>query len=831
MNGIKKSLMVQNRREQLFIQHVSKIVEANMKNEGLGVSELASRLNMSRSNLHRKIKSATGISVSQFLRNARLDSALKLLQEDSLTVAEAAYMTGFRDASYFSRCFRNHFGYPPVEAKNRVSDGYDVETQLGGEDNQESGSQLKNFPTQTTSFIGRRKEIETLIGLIEKHRIVTLTGTGGCGKTRLACEVARHLGKIFHDGIWFVDLANIETEELVSKQVMAAFELSEIPGKDRLDIVVERIQKDRLLIVLDNCEHLISSCAEVAHRLIASVPGLFLLLTSREVLNIKGESVWSIPSLSLPDPSAGIDVAVAENSEAVNLFIDRARMSNQGFELVEDNVSTVSTICYLIDGIPLAIELVASRIRYMDSLTLLERLSERFDSLPSPDPGTVARHRTMQATIEWSYKLLSEEEKMLFRRLCVFVGGFNLVAVEEVCASKYLPADKMLDLLSLLVEKSMIQTVYQPGQEIRYRLLESMQRYASRMLVEQREVEETRKLHLEYFTRMAEEAYQEQFESMAVWVPKLRQENDNLVSALNWADQHCPEGFRLLAGYLAWYWVIASNLESGKEYLEKALSKGLEETEAYARNLYGLGYLTFYFKDIETVLRLLNESLSIWKRLRNPFEEAVVLSLLSMCHQQLKEFRESFSYSEHSLDLAREVGKPGLIINALIYFCIAMVHSRQFTEALPHVEELMTSSEKLNHSLGISGAHHLRSDCALGLKDFLEAEKSYALATQTAVKYGITFNSYADLQGIAFALSGQGRCAKSLRINAAAIEGFKSIGVEIYGIWPMWDDFIDTYIGGARKEVGEELAKQYEEEGIAMGFDGAMEYALDFSRD
>jgi non-specific serine/threonine protein kinase len=821
----------QNRREESFIQHVSRIVEASMKDEGFGVSELAGRMNMSRSNLHRKIKSATGISVSQFIRNARLDKALKLLQEDSLTVAEAAYMTGFRDASYFSRCFRKHFGYPPVEAKGKAFEGSEDEPQLAGDDSEMSGKQLNNFPTQTTSFIGRKKEIETLIGLIEKHRIVTLTGTGGCGKTRLACEVARYLGRDFDDGIWFVDLANIETDELVSKQVMTAFELTETPAKDRLDSVVERIQNDRLLIVMDNCEHLISTCVEVAHKLIVSVPGLSLLLTSREALNIKGESVWSIPSLSLPDPTSGIEVATAAGSEAVNLFTDRARLSNQGFELVDNNVSTVSSICHLIDGIPLAIELVASRIRFMDSLTLLNRLSESFDSLPSPDPGTAERHRTMQAAIEWSYKLLSEEEKVLFERLSVFAGGFNLPAVEEICASKNLPADKMLDLLSKLVEKSMIQPVYQPGLEMRYRLLDPLQRYASRLLTEQGELEETRKLHLEYFTRMAEQAYQEQFESMTVWVPKLKQENDNLVSALNWADKECPEGFRQLAGYLPWYWVFASNLSSGKEYLEKALSKGLEETETYARNLYGLGYLTFYFQDIKTVFKLLKESLALWQQLRNPFEEAAVLSLLSMCHQQLKEFKESFTYSEQSLDLAREVARPGLINHALTYLCVAMVHSSRFSEALPYVEELSASSEKLNQTSGMIAANHLISDCALGIKDFMEAELRYGHATQTANKFGILFQSYADLQGIAFALSGQQRWAKSLRINAMAIHMFKSIGVEIYGIWPLWDGFIDTYIGRARKEVGEQLAQKYEEEGLAMGFDRILEYALDSSTD
>lgn len=814
-----------------FITRAKEFVEAHMKDEGFGVSELASMMNMSRSTLHLRIRTETGITVSQFIRNARLNRALELMKDYSVSVAEAAYMTGFRSASYFSRCFRNHFGYPPVEVRKRAYVESDSETRDEDQNGDGKGSLLNNFPVQTNSFIGRKEEIKILIGLIKKHRIVTLTGTGGCGKTRLACELARHLEEKFRDGIWFVDLALVESEDYVIIQLMTAFGLDEIPGGDMMNIVVESIRNKRLMILLDNCEHLIGTCAEVVHKLIESVPGLTLLITSREALNVRGERVWTTPFLTLTDPSSIIDAAAAERSEAVNLFTDRARMNNQGFELIDNNASTVSTICHMLDGIPLAIELVASRIKYMAAITLLERLSERFDSLPSPDTGTAERHITMQAAIEWSYNLLSEEEQTLFRRLAVFAGGFDLIAVEKICACEYLPADIMLDTLSKLVDKSMIQTLYQPGMEMRYSLLETLQRYASSLLVNTGELEETRKMHLEYFSRMAEEAYQEQFDSTEAWLPKMKQENDNLISALNWSDQNCPEGFRLMAGYLPWYWVFASNLMSGKQYLEKALNKGPEETESYARILYGLGYLTFYFKDIKTVLKLLNESRSLWHRFKNPFEEAVVLSLLSMSYQQLKDFRKSFKYSEQSLELAREVGKPGLVNNALLYLCIAMVHSNQFREALPYLEELLTSSEKLNQALGLSGAHHLHSDCALGLKDFVEAEKRYGLATQTATKYGFLFNSYADLQGIAFALSGQHRWAKSIRINAMAVNMFKSIGVEIYGIWPLWDEFIDTYINEAKKAVGEDLAKQYEEEGIAMGFDRAMEYALDIHID
>jgi predicted ATPase len=462
-------------------------------------------------------------------------------------------MTGFGSADYFSKCFHNYFGYPPVEAKNRTFDTSDSDNRKKGSVREESRNLLKNFPGQTTSFIGRDKEIGTIINLIEKHRIVTLTGTGGCGKTRLACEVAAQLVKYFPDDIWFVDLAPVEAEEFVIKQLMTTLILSEAPGRDMMDIVVEGIKDKKLLILLDNCEHLIRTCAAISHKLIESVSGLSLLVTSREALNIKCEKIWLVPSLTLPDPKTVIDVDIAGKSEAVSLFTDRARLNNSGFELVEKNASTVSTICHRVDGIPLAIELVASRTRYMDTLTLLNRLSERFDTLPSLDQSTVNRHKTIQAAIEWSYHLLTEKEKALFRHLSVFSGGFDLDAAEEVCANENLPKEIIPDLLFQLVDKSMIQTVYLPGQAMRYKLLETLQRFASNLLAEMDEDVQSRKRHLEYFTGIAEQAYQEQFESQLVWLTKLKQENYNLNSALNWADQNCPEEFSILVGYLSWF--------------------------------------------------------------------------------------------------------------------------------------------------------------------------------------------------------------------------------------------------------------------------------------
>jgi AraC-like DNA-binding protein len=238
-----------------FTRQLNEIIDSNIQNERFGVSELAYELNMSRSNLHRKIKSVTGESVSQYLRKVRLSKAMELLKEQDYTVSEIAFAVGFGSVNYFSKCFKDHFGFPPGEVENLE----EVVEEAQAFQNQ--NNVLKNFPVQTTSFIGRETEINSILNLLKEHRIVSLIGTGGCGKTRLACEAVSNLGNEYKDGIWFVNLAPLEQEEFVVKQFMSSLEIAEVPGRNMMEVIIERIREKNLLILLDNCEHLLSACA------------------------------------------------------------------------------------------------------------------------------------------------------------------------------------------------------------------------------------------------------------------------------------------------------------------------------------------------------------------------------------------------------------------------------------------------------------------------------------------------------------------------------------------------------------------------------------------
>jgi predicted ATPase/AraC-like DNA-binding protein len=823
---------IQNKREDAFIKRVNEIIADNMKDERFGVSELAGKMYMSRKTLYRRIQSATGISVSQFIRYARLNKAMKLLKNDPLTVAEAAYLTGFSSATYFSKCFRDYFGYPPVEVTRQILDEPYLEDQKESDANEDKTRRMHNFPVQSTSFIGREKEIMIIHDLIRHNRLVTLTGAGGCGKTRLACEVVSQLVEDYPDGIWFVNLAPVKTVDLVAKQLMNSLGISEIPGGDIMKTVEEDIRDKKLLILLDNCEHLLITSAELVRWLIDSVPELSLVVTSREALNIKGEHVWLIPSLTLVDPANVINVEQAESSEAVRLFKDRARLNNPGFELVVDNASAVSSICNYVDGLPLAIELVASRTRHMDTMTMMDRLAEKFDKIPSLDPGVIERHKTIEAAINWSYNLLSEDEKVLFRRLSAFSGGFDLAAAEEVCADESLIKEKILELLSQLVEKSMIQTVYKPGRKMRYKLLETLNRCGSGLLAEIGETEVTRNRHLEYFTRMAETAYEEQYEAQSKWANWLETERDNVISALDWAESNSTESFASFTGYLYWYWRLRSDLTMGKNYLERAVGKKNSLSGSHARNLLGLGlFIWMTDGDQDRSIALIFESLGIWRKLDNQREVVIVLCEIIEPLLQSGERDVCITYSEEALEIARELGKPGMINYCLIYYCTVLIHTKQYEKGKPLVEELLISSKKLEDIWGIECALHYLGDCGVGTKDYMEGEKWYAQGVETSYKHGTLWLAAFDAQGIAFALSGQGRYAKAIRMEAAAREQLKQAGIEPDGMYDFWDEWIETYIEGAKKKLGIERTMQCQEEGIKMGFEKAVEYALDFNKD
>src|SRR5579864_1010234 len=407
-----------------------------------------------------------------------------------------------------------------------------------------------NLPLSLTSFIGRGRELAEIRARLASCRLLTLTGTGGVGKSRLALEVAAQLLEEYPEGVWWVELAALNDGGAVPRTVAAAFGMHEQPGQPLVEAMQRYLQGRKVLLVLDNCEHLLPACATLAESLLLACANLRLLATSREALNVAGERIWLTPSLAVE--------AEDGPSEAASLFTDRAFERNPGFRsAAEVDRARTASICRELDGIPLAIELAAARTNVLSLKQIAERLDERFELLTGGRRTSLPRHRTLRAMVDWSYELLSEAERVLFRRLAVFAGGWTLAAAESVCAGDDLEVSQVLELLSRLVARSLVVSISRDG-GMRYTLLETLRQYAAEKLHESGEEIALSERHIAWFVSRGEEAARNwQGPNFVQLIREMDTESENLEVALRWAQGH-PEnlmdGLRLASALLGpWY--------------------------------------------------------------------------------------------------------------------------------------------------------------------------------------------------------------------------------------------------------------------------------------
>ena len=369
-----------------------------------------------------------------------------------------------------------------------------------------------NLPLARTSFIGRERECLEVKRLLPMTRLLTLTGVGGCGKTRLALEVARDLVGAYPDGVWLVDFAPLSEADLVPQAVSEALGVREQPGRAVLETLEDTLRPKKMLLVVDNCEHLVEAVAGLMDALLDSCPDLRILATSRERLDTTGEVAWVVPSLTVPSltvPDSNQEAYTPRELEAyesVRLFSERARQRDPTFVLSVRNSQAVSQVCRRLEGIPLAIELAAGRMGVLSAQQLSSRLDDYLRLLSSGTRTTDPRHRSMRATLEWSHELLSEPERMLFRRLSVFAGGWTLEAAEEVCSGKGIQESEVLDVLSELVERSLVVTEAGHDEVPRFRMLEPIRQYGQELLEQSEASEALRSRHASYYLTLAEEA-------------------------------------------------------------------------------------------------------------------------------------------------------------------------------------------------------------------------------------------------------------------------------------------------------------------------------------
>ncbi len=522
-----------------------------------------------------------------------------------------------------------------------------------------------NLPVQLTSFVGRDQEIREIPDYLRRARLVTLTGVGGTGKTRLALQVAAEVLPDFPDGAWLVELAPLTDPALVAATIAAALNVHEQAGRPVIETLKDYLSNKSLLLVLDNCEHLLDQSAAAADALLRTSPASRVLATSREALGLGGETAYPVHSLPLPVASAVTPLALSQ-CDAGRLFIERAAAVQPGFRVSEHNVSAVADICTRLDGIPLAIELAAARVKALAIEQIAQRLDHRFRLLTGGSRMALPRQRTLQATLDWSYNLLSTDERTVLRRLSVFAGGWTIEAAEHVCAGGDLDRSRVLDSLTGIVEKSLAVLDPEAG---RYSMLQTVREYALEKLGEAGEEAQIRSRHLDHWLALVRSANLEAAQDEAA-LALLAQDHQNLVAAIKWcdvADEGAEKGMELM-GSTRLYWVFLGQYELAYQLSRNVLTLPGAQTRNLAREraLRALGQMATFAGHSAGVMETLQESLAIAKELSDTRGVAECLHELGNASTFQGNDIAAIPYFEQAFELARGLGNDlltGMVLN------------------------------------------------------------------------------------------------------------------------------------------------------------------------
>jgi len=629
---------------------------------------------------------------------------------------------------------------------------------------------IGNLPSGVSSFLGRREELGQVRKLLEGSRLVTLTGAPGIGKSRLGLELAGQLAAEDLDGAWLVELAPVRDAKLVPKALAAALSVQEVPGEGLTDTVVARIGGRRVLVVLDNCEHLVSACAEVADGLLRGCPELRILATSREPLSISGERLWQVPPLSVPEAGVSPVPERLMGFDAVGLFVERASAVHPAFVLNADAAPYVAEICRRLDGIPLAIELAAARVANLTPAEIARRLDDRFSLLVRGSRNHVSRHHTLQAAVDWSHELLSASERALLRRLFVFVGGFCLEAAEAVCAGGEVEnSEEVLDLLSRLVSKSLVvaDTANSRG---RYRLLETIRAYSADRLEEAHETRGTGEAHARFYLVLAERAEPELTgPNQDHWFERLEGERDNLRSAIEWSLAHGKTEWALrLTGALAVFWRVRCHFSEGRDLAEAAVVASNGKWPASkAKALWAMGFMANATEDAETAVPALKESLALFGELGDLQGRARALLMLgdSKVHFGEPGWRELL---DESAALAREAGDSWCLALALY---VAGIARNDLRAARPLLEESLKVARDAEEKQGLRAALMGLGKVSVRQGDYRAAERLLKEAVDVNRELGDDYFRAAAMKYLAELEFGRGnyRAARKLLDEVFAI--------------------------------------------------------------
>lgn len=673
---------------------------------------------------------------------------------------------------------------------------------------------LNNLPQQVSTFVGRDREMDEVRALVSRSRLVTLLGVGGAGKTRLALQVAADALDAYPDGVWFVDLAPVSDPALLSQAIASALGIREETGRPLAHTLTEHLRAKRLLLLLDNCEHVIEEAARIADAQLRACPHVTILATSRQALGIAGETTWQIPPLA----------------EAVTLFVDRACAIDSTFCLTPDNTGAVAEICRRVDGIPLAIELAAARTRVLTPEQIAERLEERFALLTGGSRAALPRQRTLRALVDWSYDLLEPEERTFFDRLSVFAGGWMLEAAEAICSDRSIEAGAVVDLLGQLADKSLVVADARSGPGARYRLLETLREYGRERLEEYGEAGTFRARHAAFFLALAEQAEPELTGAKQTeWLERLETEHDNLRTAARTAiaTGDAVTGWRL-GGALYRFWSRHGYFSEGRARLDALIAlPDPDPTDvsraARAKALHGAATLAVQQGDHATARRLFEESLAIKRDIGDRSAIAATLNNLAVVSRYQGDHVAARAMSEEALALYRDLGDRWAIAMLLANLGNIARDLEDRRAARDLFEESLALRRDLGDKWGIANSLENLGHVQLEAGDLAGARGSYTESLSLGRELG-------DKRAIAFLVedfgalaASQGEHVRALRLVAAGAALRAAIGAPLP---PAEQARLDRFIGPARQATAADQRAAAEAEGSRLSIDEAVDLAL-----
>ena len=682
-------------------------------------------------------------------------------------------------------------------------------------------------PAPPTPLVGRERELEELGAFLGRPevRLLTLTGTGGVGKTRLAIQVVREAAGLFPDGAAFVALAPLGDPDLVLPTVARSLGLRETGDRNPREALRAFLLEKRFLLALDNFEHVLEAATEVA-ALIEACPNLKVLATSRAPLRVRGEQEYPVGPLGLPDLTLPPGIEGVGGSSAERLFEERARATSPAFEITEENAGAVATICWRLSGIPLALELAAARTRFLRPEALLSRLDLAL-SAGSGARDLPERQRTMRATLDWSHDLLSEGEKALFRRLSVFSGGFTLEAAEELGAPEGIDATEVFELLGSLAEQSLVIVTQDPNTRTRYGMLEPVRQYAWEKLEEAGEAGEVRLRHARHYLALAEEAEPRiKGHDQVEWLDRLGAENDNLRAAIGRAleDGDAPTAARF-GWALAVYWVMRARREEGRLLMEQTLTGGGGLPAGMrARTLYALALCVNGSGEDRRLMAVSEESAALFRRTGEGHGEAHALLVLSFAALQLGDLDRAERILAEALEGFREHEDAWGSAHSLNHLAVASLRRGDYSLAAGYAEEALSDTRRTGDRLGANVALYTLAEAAWASGKLGRAEGYFREALAVASESGDKTSSAYCMRGLAAVAVAGDEPRHAARLLGTAEALLETTGRAVYVTAD--HDLHRRAADAARGRLGEQAWKEARDEGRAATFQQAVVYAL-----